>query len=250
MELGTLSSFPILVIFLSAILLFQTVTFGKYSYAQLDSGSEIPKWVRNNADWWEKGLISDLEFATGIAYMVKVDIIMVEGIEVDPEGEIVIDENISIPKWIQNNARWWADDVISDDDFKSGIHYMLNEDIISFKGELQLPKITQTCQSPGIFLEIESHLELIKLREYSRNAPDNLLAVTKSIDEVSVKFAEFLDNGTLIKNATLYTCVVSQTGEIVIETSVQFENLEVQLILQEVTGDPPQGIERIIFNVS
>lgn len=245
-----MSGSPILIILLSAILLFQTVTFGAYSYAQLDSGSGIPKWVRNNADWWEKGLISDLEFATGIAYMVKVDIITVEGVEVDPEGEIIIDENISIPIWIQNNARWWADDVISDDDFKSGIQYMLTEDIISFKGEPQLPKITRICQSPGIFLGIESHPELIELREYTRNAPDNLLAVTKSIDEVSVKFAEFLDNETLIKNATLYTCVVSQTGEIVSETSIQFENLQVQLILQEVTGDPPQGIEQIIFDVS
>jgi len=247
--LGTLSSFPIWVIFLSAILLFQTVAFGAYSYAQLDSGSEIPSWIKNNADWWDRGLISDRDFALGLGFMVKEGIIEVENVDVDPEGEIVIDENISIPTWIQNNARWWADDAISDDDFKSGIQYMLNEDIISFK-ESQIPKIIQTCQSPGIFLEIQSHSELIKLREYSRNAPDNLLAVTKSIDEVSVKFAEFLDNGTLIKNATLYTCVVSQTGEIVIETSIQFENLEVQLILQEVTGDPPQGIERIIFNVS
>ena len=73
---------------------------------------------------------------------------------------VTVDENISIPKWIQNNARWWADDVISDDDFKSGIQYMLNEDIISFKGELQLPKIktankNETDISSGFALSIK-----------------------------------------------------------------------------------------------
>lgn len=128
--MGNWGKSPLLVILLSAILLFQTVTFGTYSYAQLDSGFEIPAWIRNNADWWSQGLISDREFASGLAYLVQEDIIQVENVEVGPEGTIVIDENLSIPKWIHNNARWWADGAITDDDFKSGIQYMLKENII------------------------------------------------------------------------------------------------------------------------
>ena len=31
----------------------------------------IPSWIKNNADWWSKGLISDKDFAIGIGYMVK-----------------------------------------------------------------------------------------------------------------------------------------------------------------------------------
>jgi len=141
--LGRLGNYPILIGFLAVILLFQTATFGTYSYAQMDSGSKIPAWIKNNADWWERGLISDREFASGLGFMIKEGIIKVENIDVDPEGDIVIDENIRLPKWIQNNARWWADGAISDDDFKSGIQFMLKEDIISFKEKtkISIPEI-------------------------------------------------------------------------------------------------------------
>ncbi len=37
----------------------------------------IPDWVRNNADWWSKDLISDKDFASGIQYLVSVGIISV-----------------------------------------------------------------------------------------------------------------------------------------------------------------------------
>jgi len=114
----------------------------------------IPPWIKNNADWWEKGLISDKEFATGIAYMVKENIIIVENVEVDPEGDIVIDENITIPTWIQNNARWWADGAISDDDFKSGIQFMLKENIIQISDK-QVEPDSQSLQSFSQFMSQE-----------------------------------------------------------------------------------------------
>jgi len=123
-----------LVVFLSFVLLFQTVTFGNAS-AQTESG--IPAWIKNNADWWSQGLITDKDFAGGLAYLVQENIIKVENVEVDPEGEIVISDDIVIPKWIQNNARWWADGAITDNDFKSGIQYMLKEEVITFKEKIQ-----------------------------------------------------------------------------------------------------------------
>lgn len=39
-------------------------------------------------------------------------------------------DEISIPDWVRNNARWWSDDQISDNDFASGIQYMIKEGII------------------------------------------------------------------------------------------------------------------------
>ena len=30
----------------------------------------IPDWVRNNADWWAQGLISDDDFAGGLQYLI------------------------------------------------------------------------------------------------------------------------------------------------------------------------------------
>ena len=41
----------------------------------------------------------------------------------------MIDER-TIPYWIKNNAGWWADNKISDDDFTSGLEYMIENNII------------------------------------------------------------------------------------------------------------------------
>ena len=102
-----------------------------------EESTGLPAWIKNNADWWAKGLISDSEFATGIAYMIKGNIIQVENVEVDSKRVIVIDEELSIPKWIQINALWWADDEIPDSDFIFGIQFLLEEEIISFKEKPQ-----------------------------------------------------------------------------------------------------------------
>ena len=38
---------------------------------------EIPSWIKNNADWWAQGLISDDDFVTGIQYLVQQGIISI-----------------------------------------------------------------------------------------------------------------------------------------------------------------------------
>jgi len=45
-----------------------------------------------------------------------------------------IEENV-IPYWIKNNAKWWSDDKISDDDFLSGIEYLLTNNIIKINSQ-------------------------------------------------------------------------------------------------------------------
>lgn len=35
-----------------------------------------------------------------------------------------------IPEWVRNNAHWWADDQISDDEFVHGLQYLIKEEII------------------------------------------------------------------------------------------------------------------------
>ena len=37
---------------------------------------------------------------------------------------------ISIPDWVRNNAKWWADGQISDKDFASGLEYLIENGII------------------------------------------------------------------------------------------------------------------------
>jgi hypothetical protein len=33
--------------------------------------NEIPRWIRNNADWWSQGLISDNDFVQGIQWLIQ-----------------------------------------------------------------------------------------------------------------------------------------------------------------------------------
>ena len=40
-------------------------------------------------------------------------------------------EKNTIPIWVKNNAGWWSEDKISDDDFISGIEYLVNHKIIN-----------------------------------------------------------------------------------------------------------------------
>jgi hypothetical protein len=40
---------------------------------------------------------------------------------------------ITIPTWIKNNAKWWADGTIGDTDFVSGIQYLIQQGIIKLK---------------------------------------------------------------------------------------------------------------------
>ena len=45
-----------------------------------------------------------------------------------------IEEN-SIPSWIKNNAKWWSDDKISDDDFLAGIKYLVENNIVKLNSQ-------------------------------------------------------------------------------------------------------------------
>ena len=43
---------------------------------------------------------------------------------------ISVEEEISIPDWVRNNAEWWAEGQINDSDFALGIEYMIKQKII------------------------------------------------------------------------------------------------------------------------
>ena len=40
---------------------------------------------------------------------------------------------LNIPKWIKTNAKWWADGLISDQEYVQGIEYLINQGIIKIK---------------------------------------------------------------------------------------------------------------------
>ena len=128
----------------------------------------VPSWVKNNAKWWADGSINDDTFKQGIQFMVNEKILDVKvetdskpilsfvDKEKDPQSYVdrynneqsykewfdnnypkyTIEEavgisNGAIPTWVKNNAEWWADGLLSEDDFLKGIEYLVKERIIS-----------------------------------------------------------------------------------------------------------------------
>jgi len=60
----------------------------------------------------------------------QVEIIGTDVLELGIE-EIISETIIEIPIWVKNNAGWWADDLIGDSDFVSGIQYLISEGIMT-----------------------------------------------------------------------------------------------------------------------
>jgi len=86
----------------------------------------IPDWVKNNAGWWADDMIEDSDFAQGIAYLISEGIMTIpETAQAETKGDTQ-----GIPSWVKNNAGWWADGQITDDDFVKGIQYLVGLGII------------------------------------------------------------------------------------------------------------------------
>ncbi len=89
-------------------------------------GISIPSWIKNNAGWWSKDQIGDSDFVLGIQFLINEGIMRIPPSTSDSTSEITNE----IPSWIKNNARWWSQGVITDNDFVSGIQWLINNGII------------------------------------------------------------------------------------------------------------------------
>jgi len=91
-----------------------------------DSQIHVPDWIKISAGWWSDGLISEDNFAKGIEYLIQYDIIKLPPADFLEEDRAAKD----IPDWVRNTAGWWGDGLIPDDDFVSGIKYLVEQGII------------------------------------------------------------------------------------------------------------------------
>ncbi len=130
---------------------------------------KVPAWIKNNAEWWSEGQIDDGTFISGIQFLMTKKIIDIPDLPeqasekarpnfVDPEKDPHsyvdrynneseykewFDENYPdytiyeavgisepIPGWIKNNADWWAQGLITEDDFVKGIEFLVKQGII------------------------------------------------------------------------------------------------------------------------
>ena len=95
--------------------------------------NSIPSWIKNNAGWWSNDKITENEFLTGIEYLINNDIIVITDIPDSEKPELSIDFSYTnlVPDWIKNNAGWWADGLIDDNSFVSGIQWLISNNVMT-----------------------------------------------------------------------------------------------------------------------
>jgi hypothetical protein len=86
----------------------------------------IPPQYKTLVKLWSEGQQpTDTNFANIIRDLVQYDIIHI------PELNNQTTNSIHIPAWVKNNAKWWSDDLISDNDFALGMQFLINTKIMT-----------------------------------------------------------------------------------------------------------------------
>ena len=140
-------------------------------------------------------------------------------------------EERTIPYWVKNNAGWWAEDKISDDDFVSGIEYLIKEKIISISSQNNKENSSGIIPSwiknnagwwaagqisdedflSGIKYLIEN--SIIKV-----NAPTNSELVQKELERKAWNFEQYLkDIQNDIKNQNRYVENINPSEYVIIK---------------------------------
>ncbi len=137
----------------------------KYPYTPTEkprelSGPEarpVPDWIRNSAGWWASSQITDEDFARGIEYLIASNIIDVpydggsKGASSDPE----------MPSWLKNNAGWWAERLLPDEEFFKSIQWLVDNGFV----EISVQPVQKTQEE----LDRESRYFDMYLRDIANN---------------------------------------------------------------------------------
>jgi type VI protein secretion system component Hcp len=104
---------------------FETVQMQVSSVGK-ETVTTIPDWIKDNAKWFAEGAIRESDFTNGIQYMIKEGIMKIPNLPAPASGVA----ETKVPEWIKNNAKWWSEGSITDDDFVKGIQYLVEKGII------------------------------------------------------------------------------------------------------------------------
>ncbi len=92
--------------------------------------TQIPEWIKNNANWWATNQIEDQDFTLGIEFMIKNEIINIPDSQKSVNTSTEKKSQPVIPDWIKNNALWWSQDLITENDFVKGLEWLIAQGII------------------------------------------------------------------------------------------------------------------------
>lgn len=93
----------------------------------------VPFWIKNNAGWWADGKISDGDFIKGIEFLINSNIMIIDTEKLPEDiyrGLAIGEPSSEIPAWIKNNAKWWSEGKITNNDFLEGIKYLVEHGVI------------------------------------------------------------------------------------------------------------------------
>ena len=143
------------------LLIFALVAFAISSlFVVTDAFADIPPWIKQNAGWWADDLISESEFLTGISYLISTNTIVISTYDMPDDDNATVEKEDSVPSWIKQNARWWADDLISDADFLSGIQYLIQVGLITVStyDTIESDSVSD-AENDSVLAKLESDLE-------------------------------------------------------------------------------------------
>ena len=116
-------SLNILIIFFGISILSATTNV----FAQEGGSESFPNWFRNVAAWWSDDEISDSDFVSSAEFLINEGLISLPASEPNTSGS---SGTRSVPDWVRNNAGWWSEGLISDEDLAAGLQFLIDNNII------------------------------------------------------------------------------------------------------------------------
>ncbi len=125
--MGTLIRWSLPAILFGLLIGFSGISDQAYSQTSVT----VPDWIKQTAQFWVEGQISDSEFVNALEWMVKNGIIKTPELVVDESGQNIAIENVTVPDWIKNTVKFWVDGQISDSEFVNAITFLYKEGIVN-----------------------------------------------------------------------------------------------------------------------
>ena len=128
-------------------------------------------------------------------------------------------EEKSIPYWIKNNAKWWSDDKISDDDFLAGIEYLVENNIVKLNSQGNSEILTKELERKAWNFEHyinNIQYDIKKQNRYIENInPSEYVIIKYWKDYAKWNLSQFLNNPDIFPDRKIW--LYPETDRYVIE---------------------------------
>ena len=185
----------------------------KPDFLQQLEENTIPYWIKNTAGWWSKNKVSDVEFISGIEYLINNKIMNIVA-QNSSENSLNV-----IPSWVKNSAGWWSNNEISDAEFISGIKYLIENNIIKVSAQADSELLQKDLERKAWNFErylINIQTDMKKQNRYIENInPSEYVIIKYWKDYHKWNLEQFLNKPEIFPDRNVY--VDSETGGYVIQ---------------------------------